>query len=152
MDELTETLKVQINWPNPIRIQLLGAGAPAKTAFLIIKDKGVPMSAAAFTVDSVNRTGTVGFLDDKGDTTSPPTSAGAAISGVGSDAPSVLTATTDPSNPFGVLFMVVGEGTATITVNLANCLDDAGTEIPDPAPVAITVGPGDAASAELTVN
>lgn len=108
------------------------------------------MATAELTVDSTNKTMTVGFLDDKGDTTTAP--AGASVS-FGSDNPAAATVAADATDPWSGDITVVAEGSGNFTAALYGAMEaDGVTAIADPAPAPFTVGPGPAASASLTVN
>lgn len=102
------------------------------------------------TVDTTNETVVVDFVDDKGDVAVAPSGATVVYS---SDTPTVVTVATDATNPLQGDITVVAEGTANISAVLSNALEaDGVTEIPDPAPVAVTVTAGAAVGADLVLS
>lgn len=100
------------------------------------------------TVDTTNEVATVGFFDDKGDVATAPDGATATFA---SDNEAVATVTPDPANPLSASVTPVSEGTATISVNVSGATDPAGNPFTVDS-VVVTVGPGAAAEAGLTLS
>jgi hypothetical protein len=144
-----EKIELQIyhHFPQGIELRVGRLASPAVSASFKFGEQESQM--ASITVDTDNATATVAFEDDHGDPTSPP--AGASVS-FSSDTPSVLTIETDANNPWQGDITPVSEGTANISATLSGAfLADGVTPIPNPSPVAVTVGAGPAAEATLTV-
>lgn len=100
------------------------------------------------TVDTTNEVATVGFFDDKGDVATAPEGATASFA---SDNDAVVTVTPSTDNPLSAAVTPVAEGTANISVTIENATDPAGNPF-TVDPVAVTVGPGAAAEAGLTLS
>lgn len=108
------------------------------------------MAPGAITVDTTDETATVSFVDDHGDPTEAPTGASVAFA---SDNEAVATVAADATNPWQADVTPVGLGIANISAALSNALEaDGVTEIPDPAPVEVTVSAGPAAGAEFVLS
>jgi hypothetical protein len=128
----------------------------ATGATLQIKEKP-PMSTASLTVDTADATAALSFEDDKGDTNAAAPAGLVAL--FSSDNEAAFTVANDVDNPLQGDITVVGEGTG----NLGCVLTDAnGNSPPLEAdgvtpwalidPVAVTVDPGAAVGAQLSVN
>lgn len=131
---------------------------PATSAVLTVK--GSDMSGA-INVDTTNETVLLGFVDDHGDTNAAPPAAASGAALVvtfASDAPSVVTVATDPTNPLQGDISVLAEGTANISATLAYAdgtpvLEaDGVTPFPVPAAVAVTVSAGPAVGDDLVLS
>lgn len=101
-------------------------------------------------VDTTNETATVQFVDDHNDATAPP--AGATVSFASSD-PNVATVAPSQTDSFTGQISPVSTGTTKISVALTNAMEADGiTPIPAPDPVTLTVDPGAAAGARLSLG
>ena len=151
MDRWPERIELHVYHhfpPGGVAIRVGQLANPAASATIKVGSEETQM--ATLTVDTTNGTATIGFEDDKGDPTAAPAGASATFE---SDTPTVLTIATDANNPLQGDIAVVGEGTANISATLAGALEaDGVTPIPNPAPVSVTVGPGPADQAVITVN
>lgn len=109
---------------------------------------GTPQSPQ-ITVDTLNETATLEFVDDRGNVTSPPT--GASVTFVSSD-PNIASIAADPANPFVGNITPANVGSVQLSVTTANAVTASGAPIPDPDPVLLQVNPGAAAGERLTVG
>jgi hypothetical protein len=128
---------------------------PTGTRAFLNLNTGVIMSAATVTVDTVNAKATVTFVDDKGDVDAAAPAG--TVATFTSDNPAVLTVTPDAANPYAADLGIVAEGVSNVGVTLAdangNPLLEADGTTPWTAidPVAVTVNPGAAVGAQLSV-
>lgn len=110
--------------------------------------------AGQITIDTVNESATVEFLDDHGDVTNAPNGAVVTFS---SDNPAVLTIAPDPVVPYQGDVTPVAVGSANVGATIA---DANGNPILEPdgvtpfavASALVTVSPGPAATAELVLS
>ena len=146
MEEMHSHVHVHLSADQPIPIRVLTQPV-ARQAILILGGSDMP---GQITVDTTNETATVGFLDDKGNTTSAP--AGASVTFASSD-DSILTVAADANNPLQADITPVAIGSADVSATLSGALEaDGTTPIPDPAPVTVTVSAGPAASADFVLS
>ena len=130
----------------PIPVRVLTQPVAHK-AILILGGSDMP---GQITVDTTNETATVGFLDDKGNTTAAP--AGASVTFASSD-DTILTVAADANNPLQADITPVAIGSADVSATLSGAMEaDGVTPIADPAPVTVTVSAGPAASASFTLS
>lgn len=99
------------------------------------------------TVDTLNETATLGFVDDHGDTDAAQPS-GSTVSFT-SDNPAVATVAVDPTNPLVADITPVAEGNANIT---ASVTDASGNPLFADASVTVTVIAGGATGDTLTLS
>jgi len=133
-------------------------GLPGRAVAASMFVKGDPSAMdVTFTVDTTDGTATLQFVDDKGDTdATAPDGLTAAYS---SDNPAAATVTNDTTNPLQGDITVVGEGVANISVALTDANGnsppleaDGVTPWPTIDPVQVTVDPGAAVGAQLSVT
>jgi hypothetical protein len=128
---------------------LLGEARPPATKAVLTVGEAPPMSTATLTVDTVNAQANLAYVDDKGDTNAPKPDV--AVATFSSDNEAALTI-----DPTSGAITVVGEGVANVAVRLADAsgnplVEVDGTPWQAVLPVAVTVNPGAAVGAQLTV-
>jgi hypothetical protein len=157
-----ERLDIYFHFPDGIptlnvNLTPLSPPRPIATAAVLSIGEKKPMSTATITVDTTDGIASLSFEDDKGDTNAAaPAGLTAAFS---SDNPAALTIANDATNPLQGDITVVGEGVANVGVSLT---DANGNSPPLEAdgvtpwaaidPVAVTVDPGAAVGAQLSVT
>lgn len=151
-----ETVHVHVfhHFDAPLTVLLGKAHNPATKATLTVGE--TPMSTATINVDTTNATATVGFVDDHGDTDA--TAPVGVVATFTSDNPAALTVNNDTANPLQGDLVPVAEGVSNVGVTLANADGTPLLEADGVTPwaaidaVAVTVDPGAAVGAQLSVN
>jgi len=141
------TININLKWPpGPLHIVIDQPNKAVRAAIKVTEE--VP-PVAQITVDDVNKKVTVTFDDDHLDTVSAPTGA---VATFGSDNGAVCTVAADPADPISGDLTPVSAGDTNLSCAFnGTALKADGSTIADPPPVVLTVGPGPAASASLSV-